>query len=94
MIKIKKKQTDRKTQEEFVKNNPFCFFCGKSTCCGHHIERKSVHSELRHEQNNLCPVCIECHNKIHNRHRKEMEDEWKNTNYLLDNVGNCLKKLD
>ena len=94
MLKVKSKTTDRKLQEEFVRDNPFCFFCGKPTSCGHHIKRKSVNSELRHEKSNLCPVCIECHNKIHMKYRKEMEDEWKNTQYLIDNVGSCLKILD
>lgn len=78
MLKTKSKTTDRKLQEEFVSQNPFCFFCGKPTSCGHHIKRKSVYSELRHEKSNLCPVCWECHIKIHSRYRKEMEDKFKN----------------
>jgi len=94
MLKIKSKQTDKKFQIYFVGKNPQCFFCGKPTSCGHHIKRKSVNSELRHDDKNMCPVCVECHLKIHMKYRKEMEDEWKNTQYLLDNVGNCLKRLD
>ena len=94
MLKIKSKQTDKKFQIYFVEKNPQCFFCGKPTSCGHHIKRKSVNSELRHDDKNMCPVCVECHLKIHMKYRKEMEDEWKNTQYLLDNVGNCLKRLD
>lgn len=94
MLKVKSKWTDKKFQQYFVEKNPFCFFCGKPTSCGHHIKTKGSHPELRYEESNLCPVCVECHLKIHMKYRKEMEDEWKNAQYLLDNVGNCLKRLD
>lgn len=83
MLNKKNKQTDKKFQQKFVEENPFCFFCGKPTSCGHHIKRKSVYSELRYDNENVCPVCIECHNKIHMKYRKEMEEKFNNYKHSL-----------
>lgn len=69
--------TDKEFQQEFVRKNPYCFFCGKRTACGHHILRKLNHNDQRYNEDNCCPVCWQCHNKIHMKYRKEMEDEWR-----------------
>lgn len=79
MLKVKSKWTDKKFQQYFVEKNPFCFFCGKPTSCGHHIKTKGSHPELRYEESNLVAVCNDDHLRIHGKFRKEMEE------YIINN---------
>lgn len=77
MLRVGKQKTDKEFQLEFLKKHPYCFFCGKKADCGHHILRKLNHNDQRFDEDNVCPVCWKCHNLIHMKYRKEMEDEWR-----------------
>jgi len=47
--------------------HPYCEGCGSLTQVGHHWIEKSRSNNLRHEIDNIIPLCNSCHTKIHNR---------------------------
>lgn len=57
------KQLDRLFQE--LSQGKRCEYCGRPAECIHHLIEKSRSEYLRYDVKNACPVCIECHNKIH-----------------------------
>ena len=84
-----------------------CEACGikDESLVVHHLEKKLSHPELRMERSNWIVLDWKCHlitevGGMFNDKKytaKEFNDylkEIKNTQYLLDNVGNCLKRLD
>ena len=61
------KLADTLLQKLIRKLYPRCFVCGQETQCGHHFIEKSKSNRLRYELENIIPVCLSCHSKIHNR---------------------------
>jgi len=61
------KQADTLLQKNIVKKYPYCEVCRQPTQCGHHFIEKSKSNRLRYEEDNIIPVCLSCHCKIHNR---------------------------
>ena len=51
----------------------------------HHIKELKVYPELALDEDNLETLCVECHNKIHDRHFKsnfkQREVKWKDENW-------------
>lgn len=44
---------------------PQCLLCGAETQVGHHHVHKSKSMVLRHNVNNIIPLCNGCHFKLH-----------------------------
>jgi len=94
MLKIKNKWTDKKFQEYLIKKNPYCLLCGDLTVCHHHFFHKGSNTQLRYTEENLIPVCNNCHLLIHNKQRKELEEiiinkkgkEWYNNLRIKKNI--------
>lgn len=71
-MKTIEKKLDRLFQQ--LSNGKLCAICGNTSNCSHHIiPRKNL--STRWDKINCMPVCIQCHNAIHNGNI--------NTNYYL-----------
>jgi len=64
-IKYLRNKADTLFQKKIVSENPYCLICGKPTACGHHFIPKSLSARLRYDENNMIPICMGCHLKIH-----------------------------
>ena len=100
MIKIKiSRSKETKILKEHIEKVGYCEACGvkNDSLVIHHLQKKLSHPELRFEPSNWIVLCYICHSKTENGlNTKQFNDylkEIKNTNYLLDNVGNCIKRL-
>ena len=60
-------KADIALQKFIVAKNPKCECCGQATYCGHHLVEKARSNALRYVEENIIPVCLNCHTKIHNR---------------------------
>ena len=54
-----------KISKLFIKTHPNCQYCGGDTEHVHHLIPIAVGGDNR--ENNLIPLCLECHGKIHNK---------------------------
>ena len=48
-----------------LREQPYCYICGKPANHAHHIAQRSVYPELIDDPLNLIPLCADCHQKIH-----------------------------
>jgi hypothetical protein len=100
MIPISKlqKKLDKLIQRHYVKENPYCFVCGKNTSEMHHFIQKSQSTALRFNEKNLIPLCRGCHFGIHTKSDPEIVktiidkkgEKW--FNYIKENRRKIVKK--
>jgi hypothetical protein len=107
MLKTKiSKNKETKLIKEYIALIGHCEACGikNDSLVVHHLEKKLSHPELRMEKSNWIVLDWKCHlitevGGVFNGKKytaKEFNDylkEIKNTQYLLDNVGNAIKRL-
>ena len=65
-VKVLQKSCDKLMQQIYTKKYPKCDICGKPTYCMHHFIEKSRSNRLRYEEENLIPLCFNCHYGVHN----------------------------
>jgi 5-methylcytosine-specific restriction endonuclease McrA len=58
-------QADKLLQEICRALYKKCLVCGGAYSCGHHFFPKSTCAALRYNLNNIIPVCVKCHCRIH-----------------------------
>lgn len=80
------KQLDILIQQQASKHR--CYYCGTAkNVVGHHLIRRQ-NMLYRWDLNNILPVCVYCHTKIHNGELKEptkIENQIGFKDYLLQN---------
>jgi hypothetical protein len=65
-VKVLQKLCDKLMQQKYTKKYPKCDICGKPTYTIHHFIEKSRSNRLRYEEENLIPLCFNCHYSVHN----------------------------
>ena len=73
-VKRTRNRADKLWQELIVKLKPVCYGCGKPSQLGHHWIAKSLSSFLRYSIANGCPLCMDCHLKVHATADGELTD--------------------
>ena len=72
MKNLLRQEFDLKIRPNFIKDHPYCQYCGKPTQHVHHLIPLAKGGDNR--INNLIPLCRKCHGLIHN---KNYNDQWK-----------------
>lgn len=57
---------DQLMQQIYTKKYPKCDICSAPTYCMHHFVEKSRSARLRYDEENLIPLCLTCHTRVHN----------------------------
>jgi len=65
----------QKLREYILSRTPFCHVCRHPATVVHHIVMATHNSDLFFKESNLCPLCDECHKKIHDAYRRGYKPE-------------------
>lgn len=74
--------TDKKFQIAMVKKYGRCLICGGTygLVAHHYPHTKGARPDLRHDENNIVVLDFYCHQAIHGKNRKEIEQQIEDIN--------------